>query len=211
MIARITGIGYTPALPPEGTVRVEPRSDVLLDLDRLLRLRLVVARHGEMDRARWWNTQGMLGPHGVTVMARGFPRTHWFAQARVVFAVARSRCREVFSPPGCLTLWSLPAGVEDAFEDAWTRWTDDATAWTPTFQRISGGTGGSLLDTLRSEGLVNDGDAEAVNRLHRSAESRAVMLPGLYRPNDEAITLLAAGFALGEVGAPVIPYARIEE
>ena len=27
-----------------------------LDLDRLLRLRLVVARHGEMDLAEWWNT-----------------------------------------------------------------------------------------------------------------------------------------------------------
>ena len=32
-----------------------------LDLDRLLRLRLTVARHGEMDAARWWNSKGMLG------------------------------------------------------------------------------------------------------------------------------------------------------
>ena len=29
-----------------------------IDLDRLLRLRLVVARSGEMDLARWWNTKG---------------------------------------------------------------------------------------------------------------------------------------------------------
>lgn len=27
-----------------------------VDLDLLLKLRLVVARHGEMDGARWWNT-----------------------------------------------------------------------------------------------------------------------------------------------------------
>ena len=33
-----------------------------IDFDRLFKLRLVVARHGEMDAAKWWNTQGMLGP-----------------------------------------------------------------------------------------------------------------------------------------------------
>ncbi len=71
-----------------------------IDLNHLLKLRLVVARHGEMDRARWWNTQGMLGRRGVVVLERGFPSTHFFAQARVVFAVARARCNELYSPPG---------------------------------------------------------------------------------------------------------------
>ncbi len=28
-----------------------------IDLDRLLKLRLLVARFGEMDLARWWNTR----------------------------------------------------------------------------------------------------------------------------------------------------------
>jgi hypothetical protein len=27
-----------------------------IDFDRLLRVRLVVGRHGEMDAGRWWNT-----------------------------------------------------------------------------------------------------------------------------------------------------------
>ena len=62
-----------------------------LDLDHLLKLRLVVARHGEMDLAGWWNTNGMLGRHGAIALKRGFPRTHFFVQACVVFAVARSR------------------------------------------------------------------------------------------------------------------------
>jgi hypothetical protein len=70
-----------------------------LDLDHLLRLRLVVARFGEMDLARWWNTKGMLGRHGAVVLKRGFPATHHFAQARVVFEVARGRCRELFIRP----------------------------------------------------------------------------------------------------------------
>jgi hypothetical protein len=32
-----------------------------IDLDWLLRLRLVVARYGEMDALKWWNTNGQLG------------------------------------------------------------------------------------------------------------------------------------------------------
>ena len=29
-----------------------------IDIDRLLKLRLVVGRYGEMDIAKWWNTRG---------------------------------------------------------------------------------------------------------------------------------------------------------
>jgi hypothetical protein len=47
-----------------------------VDLTHFLKLRLVVARHGEMDAARWWNSRGMLGRHGAMVLTRGFPRTH---------------------------------------------------------------------------------------------------------------------------------------
>jgi hypothetical protein len=52
-----------------------------IDLDWLLRVRVVVARCGEMDALRWWNTAGQLGPYGAKVLGRGFPRTHYFAQA----------------------------------------------------------------------------------------------------------------------------------
>ena len=50
-----------------------------VDLNRLFKLRLIVARHGEMDGARWWNTNGILGPKGSLLMSRGFPKTHHFA------------------------------------------------------------------------------------------------------------------------------------
>ena len=63
-----------------------------IDLDRLLKLRLVVARFGEMDLAQWWNTKGQLGPTGAMALRRGFPRTFRFAAARSVFAVAAHRC-----------------------------------------------------------------------------------------------------------------------
>ena len=55
-----------------------------MDLGWLLRLRLIVARCGEMDAQCWWNTEGQLGPYGAKVLKRGFPRTHHFAQARSV-------------------------------------------------------------------------------------------------------------------------------
>ena len=70
-----------------------------IDLARLFKLRLIVARHGEMDLAKWWNSNGMLGRRGAVVLERGFPRTHFFAQARAVFAIARTRCAEIFDPP----------------------------------------------------------------------------------------------------------------
>src|SRR5947208_13728638 len=103
--------------PGDRSAPSEDDGRTVIDLDRLLRLRLVVARHGEMDRAGWWNTNGMLGRYGTIALERGLPRTHRFAQARIVFAVARSRCQELFDAPGSVTLWRLPANSEDQFEE----------------------------------------------------------------------------------------------
>jgi hypothetical protein len=65
-----------------------------VDLERLLTLRLVVARIDEMDRAQRWNTNGQRGRAGAMALSRGLPRTHHFAQARSVFAVAAYPCDE---------------------------------------------------------------------------------------------------------------------
>src|SRR5258706_9422706 len=99
-------------------------SSAAIDLDRLLKLRLVVARFGEMDLSKWWNTRGQLGRLGAAAVRRGFPRTHYFAQARSTFAVAAHRCREIFDPPRSVTLWQLPESLEDEFEAHWERWLD---------------------------------------------------------------------------------------
>lgn len=181
-----------------------------IDLDRLLKLRLVIARHGEMDLARWWNTQGMLGRRGAVVLKRGFPTTHYFAQARVVFAVARSRCNELFSPPGCMTLWNLPAELEDQFEEHWHSWLDQGASWTSFFEQLAALDGADLLKELLAFGLISPSEVEVVGKLRRSAENRAVALAGTHQPRDDVITLLAAGFSRGEPGNPAIPYARLE-
>jgi hypothetical protein len=182
-----------------------------VDLARLFKLRLVVARFGEMDLLQWWNTQGMLGSRGAIVLRRGFPTTHYFAQARVVFAVARSRCAELFSPPKCMTLWDLPAELEDQFEEQWQTWLDELDSWTPLFERLAAQKDGDLLAFLERIELLLPTHREAVAKLRRSAENRAVPLPGAHEPTDEILTLLAAGFARGERGAPAIPYARLAD
>ncbi len=106
-----------------------------VDFDHLLKLRLVVARHGEMDSAKWWNTGGLLGRKGALLMNRGFPKTHRFAQAKLVFTVARSRCAEVFDSPDCITLWKLPARLEEQFDARWSRWLDERDSWVQFFFR----------------------------------------------------------------------------
>jgi hypothetical protein len=179
-----------------------------IDLDRLLKLRLVVARFGEMDVAKWWNTKGQLGRLGATALRRGFPRTHRFAQARSVFAVAAHRCSEVFEPPGCVTLWRLPEAVEEEFEARWEQWLDHAAEWEPFFQKLESVPGTDLVAVLRRFEIVGDRDVEAFSRLRRSAEGRAVPLPGVFSGADGDVAQLALGFARGEPGALAVPYAR---
>lgn len=179
----------------------------MVDMDRLLGLRLVVARHGEMDRARWWNTRGMLGPRGAMALRRGLPRTHRFAQARVVFAVARSRCEELFDPAGCLTLWKLSAEVEDEFEAAWPRWLAEPDRWDQMFEQLAAPDDPGLMEALAQHQLVSAAEIDAAQALRRSAEGRAVKVSGTGSLDDRTVVLLAAGFAKGEPGAPAVPYA----
>lgn len=182
----------------------------MIDFERLFKLRLVVARHGEMDGARWWNTQGVLDRRGAAVLGRGFPSTHRFAQARIVFEVAKSRCEELFNPPGSMTLWRLPADIEDQFQNHWQGWLDDSASWKPTFEVVEQQKGGDLLDSLGELSLLAETHLEAVGKLRRSAENRAVPIPGNHSPNDDIVTMLAAGFARGEPGSPAIPFAKLE-
>lgn len=179
------------------------------DLDRLLKLRLVVARIGEMDLAKWWNTKGQLGRLGSMALRRGFPRTHGFAQARSVFAVATHRCREVFDPPGCITFWELPEAIEEAFDARWEFWLDQAHQWRPFFEQLEALKDPDLAAALKQFELVTASHLDALSSLRRSAEGRAVPLPGLFSETDEGIALLALGFARGEVGALAVPYARL--
>ncbi len=182
----------------------------VIDLNRLFKLRLIVARHGEMDGARWWNTNGVLGPKGSLLIGRGFPKTHFFAQARLVFEVARARSAERFPMvPGCITLWNLPANIEDEFNVQWADWLDDGDSWTEFFDGLKM-QDSDLLTALRAKDLLDSDHDAQVSRMRRSAEGRSVPISGIRHIDDDTVTLLAAGFSRGEANKPSIPYAQVD-
>ena len=183
-------------------------TQVTPNLDRLLKLRLIVARFGEMDLARWWNTRGQLSRLGSAAVRRGFPRTHYFAQARSVFAVAAYRCQEIFDPPNAVTLWRLPETIEEEFEAKWEYWLDNANEWNPFFQRLENLQENDLNVALRAFDVITTEESEVSSRLRRSAEGRSVPLPEPFSGTDRDIALLALGFSRGELGSLAVPYAR---
>jgi hypothetical protein len=170
-----------------------------------MKLRLVVARVGEMDLAGWWNTNAQLGAIGSSVLSRGFRRTHHFAQARSVFAVAAHRSREVYEAPGTVTLWKLPAAMEDEFGLAWEQWLDEAPSWAEFFTQLESCSPDLESELMRLE-VVTTGDVERVRKLRRSAERRAVAVPGVFTGTVEDLTMLALAFSHGEPGALTVPY-----
>lgn len=182
---------------------------IQLDFDHLLRLRLAVARYGEMDVARWWNTKGVLGKVGELALNRGFPRSHFFAQARVVFAVAADRCRKIFDPPDAVTLWKLPAGLEVDLNSRWAEWNEASADWQPFFLQLQLVQAGDLIGTFEDLKLIRQNVAEEARKLRRAGDNRAAPLPGTRTLDQTTLSLLAAGFFRGEPGAPAIPYARI--
>ena len=125
-----------------------------------------------------------------------------------VFAVAAHRCTEVFDPPGCVTLWRLPESIEEAFDARWEHWLDHASEWTAFFEKLESLSGSNLVEVLRSFELVESRDVEAYGKLKRSAEGRAVPLPGVFAGTNADVALLALGFGRGEPSALAVPYAR---
>jgi len=179
-----------------------------IDLEHLLRLRVVVARVGEMDVAQWWNTSGQLSPLGAGAVRRGLPRTHWFAQARSVFAVAAHRCDEVFNPPGSVTLWRLPEDLEERFDARWEHWLDNAREWDEFFERAAAVDTPDLAGALAALGLLDGETTAAVMRLPLAPGARSLELPTVFSRTQVDANLLAQGFSRGSTGSLVVPYAR---
>lgn len=180
-----------------------------IDFENLLRLRLVVARVGEMDLARWWDTKGMLAKTGRLAVGRGLPKTHRFAQARAVFAVARARCRDVYSPPDGITLWDLPAEVESSFDERWPLWIENQNAWKRVFDSIETIAGEDLLGAFATVAPLPGATLDAAKRMKRAADQKAVPLGEVSAVTDEVVSQLAAGFSKGEPGRVAVPFVKL--
>jgi hypothetical protein len=183
-------------------------SDTDLDLEWLLRVRTVVARVGEMDVARWWNSNGQLGPQGASVLRRGFPRTHYFAQARSVFTVAAARCAQILDPPGSVTLWRLTDPLEERLETLWEGWLDDAKSWRPFFERVAAIKATDLSECLVQLELATTDEVAATRSLKKSSDGRSMQMPGLFDGSRKSVAMLALAFGYGSPGNLVVPYAR---
>ena len=179
-----------------------------ISFELLLKLRSIVARFGEMDGAKWWNTRGVLAKDGAFVLERGFPATHFIAQARIGTAVARARSREVFAPPHCYTLWDLPPEIEHRYDAFLQDLGRNAADWEAFFTQLQPTPGSDLLQVLEGCDIPLSDQREEIRKLRRSAENRAVPLPGNFTANDQTVTLLAAAFSKGEPGQPAIPYIK---
>ncbi|MWV21747.1 BrxE family protein [Methylobacterium sp. 2A] len=174
----------------------------------LFKLRVAVARHGENDRARWWNTNKALSTTGALALRRNLPRTYMFAQARIVLAVAARRCREHYDLPNSVNLWDLPEALEEAVEASWGDWLDDGAAWAPFFDSLKSPAARDLTTLLTELGLVTDRELDDARSLRRSAEGRSVILSRSFGGTKEEVALLALGFDKGTDGL-VVPYARL--
>ncbi len=172
----------------------------------MLRIRIVVARCGEMDGQRWWNTAGQLGPYGAKVLKRGFPRTHYFAQARSVFAVAAHRCAQFFDPPEAATLWRLPDDVEEAFDASWEGWLDAPENWSPFFESVATLKDFDVACALKSFSLVSDADVAAATKFKVANGGKGILVPGPFDLGRESVALLALGFGRGTKGDLRVPY-----
>ena len=66
--------------------------------------------------------------------------------------------------------------------------------------------GKELLELLSERDLISQEQIENAKKMRRSAEGRSVQISGMDELNNEALTMLAAGFFRGEPGKPAIPY-----
>jgi hypothetical protein len=177
-----------------------------VDLEWLFKLRVVIARCGEMDLARWWNSNKQLGSAGASVLKRGFPRTHHFAQARCVTALAEQRCAQLLGHDRVFTLWRLPDAVEDGVEGHWDAWIDQASGWQLFFESVGALTDRDPSKVLHAFGLVTADEANAGASLKPNGKERGVSVAESFSGSRREIALLALGFAAGAVNDPVVPY-----
>ena len=163
-----------------------------IDVKKIAAIRMVVARQGEMDRSKWWNTKGLLSRVGELAISRGFPKSHVFARARAAFAVASSRSEEVFNPPDSYTLWRLPVEIEDQLEDAWAGWLESPDEWKDLLARIDAAGDKDLISVLTSLELVSEQTVNRSKGLRRADDLKSVPIKLNAEPVIEAIELLAA-------------------
>ena len=174
-----------------------------MNTDILFKCRLIVGRYGEMDLAKWWNTTGILSQLGSKVASRGLPRTEFYGRVRALFEVAAHRTRSFFSPPGSLTLWSLPPHIENALDEAMIGWAHEGRTWPETEKLLADLKIGGLEAALLAAEVLPS--SAALARLKPGPEGKSIRMPELAVVTDESVMLLAAAFSRGSLDSLLLP------
>ena len=106
---------------------------------------------------------------------------------------------------GAATLWRLDDEVEEAFEQQWEGWLDDARNWSTFFEELAVSAEADIRTALLGHGLVGDQQAAAIDRMAIDASGQSIRV-GEEASSRESIALLALGFSKGSPGKLVVPY-----
>ena len=192
----------------EDAVGDRAEGDKRIELDWLLRVRVVVARCGEMDAQRWWNTEGQLCPHGARVLKRGFPRTTSFRAGAVRLRRLCAPCAEIFDPPDAVTFWWLSDTTRRRSstrvgKDGWTPRRPGRRSSNPSPALAHS----DVVAALKSApSLVDDADdEEAAAKLKVADGEKGVLVPGPFDLGRKAVALWALGFGRGAKGDLRVP------
>ncbi len=171
-----------------------------LQLARLVRAMLLVARLGEADRRGWWATRSF-GAAGRVVLKQRLPRTWRMAAVELDIGAARNRHDEVIERSNAVHLFSDSWPVR-RWTSAWVaeqKTTDPADEFFEELETISAEDISTRL-AGPDLGVSITGDAVRLGAVDRASfDSAASLLP--------SVELLAAAYA--EMDVFTVPYLEI--
>ena len=180
--------------------------------EQLFELRYRIARVGEQDWLKWWDSEALTGP-GLYAMERLFRRTPRLSAAHLSMLAARARHdRDTPSEP-LIHLFNFGESVEGAFE----RWLIDrkSEGWVPS--ELPEAPEDESRTTVQSsfaavdlaDYVVQDGDQVSEGLLNvGTVTSGELTDPGR---RLEWGKRLVAGYRSGAPGSLVVPHARLRE
>lgn len=176
--------------------------------DTLLALRTAIARIGENDWLRWWNSEA-LGPAGRYAAPRVFKRAPELAAAHMSILAARARHDGAVPKERLVHLFNLGEEAEGAFE----RWLIQrkAAGWTPApLPDPAPDQRESAASALRAVGIEPaERQQGGTNGFLVLGSVRTPDLEG-ERGRTRLVAELAAAYAAAAPGHLVIPYFRWE-
>lgn len=106
---------------------------------------------------------------------------------------------------GAQTLWRLDDEVEEAFEQQWEDWLDNAESWSIFFEEVAVSAEIDIRAVMLRFGMISDAQAAAIDRLAVDVSGLSIRV-GEEASSRESIALLALGFSKGSPGNLVVPY-----